>query len=189
MDGKYFLCDHEITVTIANWLHTIPLSLTDKFTFCNAPVPIRDPHSMNALYYFAAMYALNRPVTSNIRLPKYPVTDMLEFSSLCSKHNLLDLYLWLSVRFPKIFIERELSLKQRTHSLALIEKSMQLLSEASGATLDKNYKDMRRRLKKAYSDGLPPEAWKNVRNSTIEYLHAIPKAKLHCFPHSALYDG
>ena len=128
MDGKYFLCDHEITVTIANWLHTIPLSLTDKFTFCNAPVPIRDPHSMNALYYFAAMYALNRPVTSNIRLPKYPVTDMLEFSSLCSKHNLLDLYLWLSVRFPKIFIERELSLKQRTHSLALIEKSMQLPS-------------------------------------------------------------
>lgn len=189
MDGKYFLCDHEIMVTVANWLHTIPLSLTDKFTFCNAPVYIRDPGSMNALYSFAAMYAMNRPVASNVRLPKAPVTDMADFSSLCMKHNLLDLYLWLSFRFPKIFIERELALHQRSHSLALIEKSLQLSTKAFGTMLDKSYKETKRNLSKAYSDGLPPEMWKDVRNSTREYLRAIPKHKLHCFPHSALFEG
>ena len=188
MDGKYFLCDHEIMVTVANWLHTIPLSLTDKFTFCNAPVNTRDSASMITLYNFAAMYALNRPVASNVRLPRAPVTDMIDFSSLCMKHNLLDLYLWLSFRFPKIFIERELAQHQRAHSLTLIEKSLQLSTKAFGTILDKTYKDTKRHLTKAYSDGLPPEVWRDVRNSTREYLSAIPKHQLHCFPHSALFE-
>lgn len=30
MNGKYFLCNHGDMVTVANWLHPIPLSLADK---------------------------------------------------------------------------------------------------------------------------------------------------------------
>jgi hypothetical protein len=184
MDGKYFLCDHDIMVTIANWLHSIPLSLPDKFVFCNAPVNTRDASSMNALYYFAAMYAQNRPVASNVRLPKSPVTNMIDFSTLCLRHNLLDLYLWLSFRFPKIFIERDLSIQQRVHSLQLIEKSLQLCSKAFDGTLDASYKMTHQKMMTSHRDGLPPESFGDVRNSTRQYLSVIPTNKLMSFPHA-----
>jgi hypothetical protein len=37
MDGRYFLCDHEAIVLVSNWLHSIPLSLSDRYVsllFC-----------------------------------------------------------------------------------------------------------------------------------------------------------
>jgi hypothetical protein len=33
MGGRYFLCDHSTEATVSNWLHTIPLSLTDRYSY------------------------------------------------------------------------------------------------------------------------------------------------------------
>lgn len=154
-----------------------------RFTFCNAPVSIKDASAMNSLYYFAAMFALNRPVASNVRLPREPVKDMLEFNDLCVKHGMLDLYLWLSFRFPKVFIDRELSMRQRNHSLELIDKSMQLSASEGildGAVLHKLYVKTKTGLK----DSLPPESWTQVRKSTQEYLRKVPPSALHAFPNT-----
>jgi hypothetical protein len=30
IDGRYFLCDHTETATIANWLHPVPLSIEER---------------------------------------------------------------------------------------------------------------------------------------------------------------
>lgn len=70
MDGRYFLCDHDDMATVANWLHSIPLSLADTFTFANAPVNTRDTLAMTMLYQFAATYASLRPVALNVRLTR-----------------------------------------------------------------------------------------------------------------------
>jgi hypothetical protein len=156
-----------------------------RFTFCNAPVNTHDSASMNYLYHAAAMYALQRPIASNVILPNQPVKDVIDFSLLCAKHNLLELYLWLSFRFPKIFIEREFSIQQRIHSLSLIERSLHISAAAYGARLNKSYRDTKQRLDKAHSpDSLPPMAWPDVRKSTHEYLKDIPPDKLYCYPHS-----
>lgn len=79
---------------------------------------------MTALYNFAATYALKRPVALNVRLQRSHPKDFFEFGELCAKHNILELYLWLSLRFPKYFIEKDLCLEQKDHSMALIEKSL-----------------------------------------------------------------
>jgi len=71
INGRYFLCDHIDLITVANWLHPIPMSLADKFLFSNAPVAIRDHLAMQLLYKFAAVYALGRPVGLNIVLNRY----------------------------------------------------------------------------------------------------------------------
>jgi len=58
--GLYFLCDFESSRTVSNWLHSIPLCITDKFIFSTAPVNTRCTFSMEMLYKFAACYALGR---------------------------------------------------------------------------------------------------------------------------------
>jgi len=70
MDGRFYLCDHQDMIVISNWLHSIPLTLAERFTFANAPVSLRDTLSVNVLYQFAATYALRRPVALNIRLSR-----------------------------------------------------------------------------------------------------------------------
>ena len=124
MDGRYFLCEHDDMSTVANWLHSIPLSLADTFIFANAPVNTRDPLAMAMLYQFAATYAQLRPVALNVRLTRSRPRDLFEFADLCQKHNVLDLYLWLSFRFPKFFVERDLCLEQKAYAVGLIEKSL-----------------------------------------------------------------
>ena len=71
MDGRFYLCDHQDMIVISNWLHSIPLTLAERFTFANAPVSLRDTLSTNVLYQFAATYALRRPVALNIRLSRH----------------------------------------------------------------------------------------------------------------------
>ena len=71
MDGRFYLCDHQDMIVISNWLHSIPLTLAERFTFANAPVSLRDTLSVNVLYQFAATYALRRPVALNIRLSRH----------------------------------------------------------------------------------------------------------------------
>ena len=60
IDGRYFLCDYSGAKLISNWLHSIPLSITDKFIFSTAPVNSVDTFSMTRLYEFASAYALGR---------------------------------------------------------------------------------------------------------------------------------
>jgi ATP-dependent RNA helicase SUPV3L1/SUV3 len=60
IDSRYFLCDYESINTISNWLHSIPLTMADRFIFSNAPVNIREPLAMKYIYQFASSYALNR---------------------------------------------------------------------------------------------------------------------------------
>ena len=38
---------------------------------------------------------------------------MIELTELCTKHNIVDLYLWLSNRFPGSFVERDIVVKHK----------------------------------------------------------------------------
>jgi hypothetical protein len=51
----------------------------------------------------------------------------VELSDLCTKHNIVDLYLWLSNRFPGNFVEREMALRQKAFAIALIQESLATL--------------------------------------------------------------
>jgi hypothetical protein len=47
---------------------------------------------------------------------------VVELSDLCTKHNIIDLYLWLSNRFPAHFVEREQAIAQKAFAITLIQQ-------------------------------------------------------------------
>ena len=56
------------------------------------------------------------------RFPPTVPKDVVELSDLCTKHNIIDLYLWLSNRFPDKFVEKELALNQKAFAIKLIQQ-------------------------------------------------------------------
>eukprot|EP01038_Epipyxis_sp_PR26KG_P010534 gene10534-14151_t len=124
IDSRYFMCELRGKITAANWLHSIPLSLNDKFIFANAPVNLTDDFTMNALYRFAATYAQNRPVPLSVKLRTTIPTDLESFILLCSQHHTLDLYIWLSFRFPKYFIAQDYCMEQKEFAVKQIETAL-----------------------------------------------------------------
>jgi len=184
MDGRYFLCEHDDMAVVANWLHSIPLSLVDSFVFANAPVNTRDTLAMNMLYQFAAAYAAMKPVALNVRLSRTKPRDVKELAELCSKHNVLDLYLWLSFRFPKFFVERDLCLEQKAYAVALIEKSLDSNLLQQKFSLAQEYKTIRTKFKGVCPDGLPPLSFGDeIRSKTQEMIKKIDIQYLECFPY------
>ena len=186
MDGRYFMCDYESMVTVSNWLHIIPLSLPDRFVFANAPCQLRESLNMNMLYTFAANYAMKRPVALNVRLPKHRPRDVFEFMELCAKNNILDLYLWLSFRFPTYFIEQEQCLEQRKYALSLIEQSLALTELHQDFDHADDYRQIREGFIAKYPDSLPPESWGAVRETVNEHIQAMKDQglELYTYQHS-----
>lgn len=176
MDGRYFLCEHQDLMAVSNWLHSIPLSLADRFLFSSAPVSTRDRVSMNLLYQFAATYAQNRPVALNVRLPIHRPKDVIDLSDLCMKHNVLDLYLWLSIRFPKYFIERDLCLKQKEYAIKMIDDSLRSSSLSQKFCYVEEYRSVRKslELKARSSRTYWPEKYPTVAKAAQQFLEATP---------------
>ena len=181
MDGRYFMCDYEAMVTVSNWLHAIPLSLPERFVFANAPCNLRESLNMKMLYTFAATYAMKRPVALNVRLPIRRPRNVFEFMDLCAKNSILDLYLWLSFRFPTYFIERDLCLEQRNYALNLIEQSLALSELHQDFDHADDYREIREDFIEKNYDMLPPESWGAVRETMKEELKNLDNKDLKPF--------
>mmetsp|Transcript_3011 Transcript_3011/g.4587 ORF Transcript_3011/g.4587 Transcript_3011/m.4587 type:complete len:823 (+) Transcript_3011:129-2597(+) len=179
--GHYFLCDHDSLIVVSNWLNSIPLTLSDRFVFGTAPVDLRDGISINMLYYYAAMYATKRPVPLKIRFAKGKPRDVVELTDLCSKHNVVDLYLWLSNRFPKYFVERERCLEQKEYALALIQSTLENTMLKHQYSHSESFRKLRRAMTVTL-DGLPASLPPNIRSVMFEKLRDIPQAEWNCFP-------
>jgi len=167
---------------VSNWLHTVPLTLADRFVFSNAPVSTRDLVSMNMLYQFAATYALRRPVALNVRLTHKSPKDVVELGVLLTKHNVLDLYIWLSFRFPKYFVERELALSQKQHAVKNIQRSLDSTLVQAKYSHSQDYIKLRTKHMERSVDGLPPVAFGSVRSATRDMLKTISPELLAVFP-------
>lgn len=176
IDSRYFMCNHDGFSTLSNWLHTIPLSLQDRFTFAAAPASFANAITMASLYEYAALYACGRPVPLNIRLFRGLPQDLPQFRMLCDRHNTLDLYLWLANRFPMNFIEREHCAIMKRFAIKQIETCLPSHSLQDTASIEAKYKNMRDKLK----DFLPPATYgESLRTKTEEYLSAIDKNDLY----------
>lgn len=183
LDGRFFLCEHTDLLQTANWLQTVPLSLEDRFVFANAPIMNRDNLSMDLIYQFAANYALGRPVALTIKLPAVPPRDMVEFSELCTKHHALDLYLWLSHRFPRFFIERESCEETKERCLKMIEGSLHSSNLQENFSHSSDFQKTREKLKDTIEFEAPPiEYGEELRKKTLQRLREMAHKKPFDFP-------
>ncbi|KAL2623078.1 hypothetical protein R1flu_003283 [Riccia fluitans] len=109
LDGAYFLCRYDNLKRVANMLEKVKgLSLEDRFNFCFAPVNVRDPQSMGALYRYATAFSQKIPVHVEMGVPSSSARDETELLDLEARHQVLSMYLWLSQHFPgDLFPQKE----------------------------------------------------------------------------------
>ena len=137
---------------------------------------------MNQLYQFAATYALRKPVALNVRMSRHKPRDVIELSELCLKHNSLDLYLWLSFRFPEFFVEQELCLEQKAFAIMAIEDSLDAHTLHQKFSHSQEYQHVRNQVLNGDADGLPPLSYGDVRDTYAKNIKSIASNDLYTFP-------
>ncbi|XP_078358132.1 ATP-dependent RNA helicase SUPV3L1, mitochondrial-like [Oculina patagonica] len=113
LDGaNYFMCDLEDKKFVAKKLRGIPLSITDQYVFSTAPINIKKQLTIDLTVQFAECVCRDSAMTSSklqasLKWPPRVPRSLEQLQHLEALHEGLDLYLWLSYRFPHIFVDQE----------------------------------------------------------------------------------
>ena len=137
---------------------------------------------MTMLYQFAAAYAMRKPVALNVRLSRRKPRDVLELSDLCIKHNTLDLYLWLSIRFPAFFVEQDVCQEQKAFAIDCIQGSLESPHLQHKFSHSNSYQTSRVKMLTGHTLGLPSLSYGEVRDSYLKNMELIDEADLYAFP-------
>lgn len=124
LDGDYFLCNHADMKDAAALLRDIELQLADRFTFCMAPANLRNPLARRVFVDYARAHARDESVQLDIYLPKYAPQTAEALRDVEIKAQIIDLYLWLSLRFETTFVEHDLALERKARVLELVEQGL-----------------------------------------------------------------
>ena len=126
VEGNYFMCRREAMAKVAEELEGKNLSLADKFTFCVAPANTNDSNAMKLIKQFSEKRSQDKMYSLNLTIPTLPPKTFDELGELCNKHNLIDLYLWLTQRFekPSASIDIRIALAQKKVLLDMITKAL-----------------------------------------------------------------
>ena len=75
--------------------------------FGQAPVQNNDKTHLQAVRKFAETYVNDHPMGFHVNLDVTRIRDLEDLKRQCSKHAIMDVYLWLHLRFPSNFVEPE----------------------------------------------------------------------------------
>ncbi|KAJ8685530.1 hypothetical protein QAD02_021323 [Eretmocerus hayati] len=111
-DSLYFMCNVDDFKFLAGMIEHVPLPLRARYVFCCAPMNRKLPLVCTMFLKFARQYCRNEPITSEwlqIRTgwPLAPPRTLIDLIHLEAVFDVLDLYLWLSYRFPDLFSDAD----------------------------------------------------------------------------------
>lgn len=90
IDQSFFFCKNDGVKKVANMLERVPnLTLKERYSFCFAPVNIRDPKAMYHLLRFATYYSQKKPVSIAMGMPRGSAKNDAELLDLETKHQVL----------------------------------------------------------------------------------------------------
>lgn len=109
-NSRYFMCNFEDTMYLAEMIDHIPLELKARYTFTLSPISRKNGFLCSFFVKFVRMYSKNERVSIDYLkdLLKWPFnvpTSNMEMAHLENVYDVFDLYLWLSYRFPNIFTD------------------------------------------------------------------------------------
>ena len=104
-DSLYFMCNIDDFKFLAEMIQHVPLPLRARYVFCCAPINRKMPFVCSMFLKFARQYSQNETLTFDwlcrqIGWPFASPNTLLDLVHLESVFDVLDLYLWLSYRFP-----------------------------------------------------------------------------------------
>jgi ATP-dependent RNA helicase SUPV3L1/SUV3 len=129
ISGTFFLCKVEQTLEAARCLHGLRIPLRDMYKMCLAPT--EKEYGRGILKQYATDYSCGQHVTFSrlceiVGWPKRAPLSPVQLIIFERIHEAIDLYLWLSMRFPECFVAvdeaRELRQTVETEIQCYIEK-------------------------------------------------------------------
>eukprot|EP01122_Echinamoeba_exundans_P012111 TRINITY_DN5001_c0_g1_i1.p2 TRINITY_DN5001_c0_g1~~TRINITY_DN5001_c0_g1_i1.p2 ORF type:complete len:312 (-),score=63.80 TRINITY_DN5001_c0_g1_i1:248-1183(-) len=153
-DKHYFLCRGDPIKEVAELLQHIPLSLRDLYSFCMAPVDADNEVVAGFLIKFAESFSRGLPVSS-------PPLNVLmraaktKISSYETAFKVVDLYLWLSYRFPTFFMDRDEAEKLKDQISQTITNLLLFNVDSSSQTLGTRVKSSGKKKAGHHSSGHP----------------------------------
>jgi hypothetical protein len=168
LGGRFFFCRQEAVRAAAALLGRVrgapQLSLRDAYAFCVAPASASNLRVAAALLHFARRYAAGGPVPLEIPLDpaRVPATPE-EMRELETAHAVVDLWLWLALRFEGAGAGGAFPGRERAEALAA------RLCELLGAGLER----ITAEVKAASPAASPPRAGED--NSTPPLMR-LPRA-------------
>ncbi|XP_052773978.1 ATP-dependent RNA helicase SUPV3L1, mitochondrial-like isoform X2 [Mya arenaria] len=132
MNESYFMCNLEDMKALAQVLQDIPMNMRSKFTFCVAPLKIKDGFPRIMFKKMAKLlsegHSLNFPwLSKNLGIPFKPPRTIAELQHLQAVFNVIDIYLWLSYRFT-MFDDIELVQDLRVEVDTMIQSYLRFLN-------------------------------------------------------------
>lgn len=107
-DSLYFMCNINDFKFLADMIQHVPLPLRARYVFCCAPISRKATFVCSMFLKFARQYSRNEAITFNwlsqqIGWPLACPNTITHLVHLEAVFDVLDLYLWLSYRFPDLF--------------------------------------------------------------------------------------
>ncbi|XP_075972723.1 suv3 RNA helicase [Anticarsia gemmatalis] len=107
-DSLYFMCNTEGFKFLAEMIQHVPLPLRARYVFCCAPINNKLPFVCATFLKMVRQYSRNEPLTKNwlcncVDWPLPSPKTIMDLVHLESVFDVLELYLWLSYRFPDMF--------------------------------------------------------------------------------------
>lgn len=137
----YSLCHLDDFKFLADMIEHVKLPLKAKYTFCCAPINRKMPLVCTMFLKMARQYSKGELITfdwlcSQVGWPFAPPETILDLVHLESVHDVFDLYLWLSYRFPDVFtcvdIVRQVQVELDTVIEEGVNSIVELLKNAEG---------------------------------------------------------
>ncbi|CAF3378316.1 unnamed protein product [Rotaria sp. Silwood1] len=112
-DSLFFMCNVEDVKFLADIIEHVPLSLRARYTFSCAPINKKMPFVCTMFLKYARQFSRSEPSTfdwlaKQIGWPFETPNTIMDLVHLEEVFDCLDLYLWLSFRFPDMFPDKEL---------------------------------------------------------------------------------
>lgn len=109
---KYFMCNVADFKFLADMIEHVPLQLRTRYVFCCAPIPKKQPFVCTMFLKFARRFSRGEPLTLDwlCRQLGWPFSCpnvLQDLVHLEGVFDVLDLYLWLSYRFPDMLPDTE----------------------------------------------------------------------------------
>ncbi|CAH2079131.1 unnamed protein product [Thlaspi arvense] len=171
LSSNYFISNVEDMMKVAALVDELPLKLKDKYLFVVSPVDINDEISSQGLAQFARNFSKTGIVrlreifaADKVKVPRTP-TELKELESLhkvnifscpvssigftvqfgnITMKQVLDLYVWLSLRLEDSFPDREVAASQKSICNLLIEQFLEGNRLISSTGFSKNLRTRRR---------------------------------------------
>lgn len=128
-DSLYFMCNTEGFKFLAEMIQHVPLPLRARYVFCCAPINNKLPFVCATFLKMVRQYSRNEPITRNwlsgtVEWPLPSPRTILDLVHLESVFDVLELYLWLSYRFPDMFPDVKLVRDMETELDAIIQQGI-----------------------------------------------------------------